>query len=302
MRIPPPSLDTPEKTKAIFAEHPTVKGVANAAGCDWHTARAWLDAYGIKRDHSQRKEDARLRNPDWHAKPNCPDLKDFPTDSGAMWDKLIDWQDEVNQWDVSQDEATVEIDTDLPIGIVFRADWHLGNENTDHKLFRQHCRCIADMPGLYDIEAGDLMDGFIKPTMPEGMHEALARPRMQRHLVWDTCNQLRGKVIAVVGGQHDHWGIHQADFDPVEWLGHDMRVPYLGHGGMVKLRVGKVWYSIHVRHLGRYNSVYNATHSIKQWWRFNGDSDVGCHADKHVPAMEFVWWKDEMRIACRPGT
>jgi len=260
----------------------SVAAYAREHGVSWHTANRRLLASEAP-------------------PPEFPDRKQFPEDSADIRTALLEWQRQVRKWDSQQDTATVNIDTALPIGICERGDWHLGSEHTDYKTFYAHQDLIVATPGLYTFENGDLHDGYIEGSKMTGVHEALVRPRTQRHLVWDALKQLRGKVLGLTKGQHDAWSVKSADFDPTEWAAHDYEIPYLGHGGLLTLNIGETTYTMHVRHRGRFNSSYNATHSIKQIWRFSEDSDIGVHADKHTPAMEFVEWKGAVRLAMRPG-
>jgi hypothetical protein len=261
-------------------------------GCSRHTAKKRLAAGEIPPELEQPED----------AGPQFPDLRTFPEDADSTWRTLIEWQDQSLQWERQQAEATVVLPDKAPVAITVRGDWHLGNQYTDYRSFLRHTELIQQTPGLYCVELGDLIDGYIQPSKLQGQHEALARVKVQRHLVWDAMKKLNGKVLALASGQHDHWSVFQADFEPVEWCAADNHVPYLGHGGLLRIQLGDQTYTFHVRHKYRYNSSYNATHSIKQFWRFDGDSDVGVHADKHTPAAEYVIWKGELRIAARPGT
>ena len=303
MRQPPPALDSKEKCEALFLQGGrTVRGVGRLARCDRRTAAYWLDEYAIPREHSHRVSRDRVRNPDWTPEPIFPDRREFPDEKKPTRDAVIAWQEECRKWELQQDVATVEIDTELPIGICHRGDWHYGSERTDYKTFYAHQELIVATPGLYTFENGDLHDHYIQGSKMGGVHEALMRPRTQRHFVWDALKQLKGRVLGLTKGQHEAWAGAQADFDPVEWVAHDYEIPYLGHGGLIRLRVGKAWYTLHIRHKARFNSAYNPTHSIKQTWRFYQDSDIGVHADKHTPAVELVEWKGAVRVAIRPGS
>ena len=302
-RLPPPALATKESALEYYRQGGyTVLRGAKLAGCSYPSFRWWLDEYGIPRDRSQRKAAARVANPDWQPEVEFPDRREFPENTDDIREKYLAWHDAVRQWDIQQDTATVRIDTDLPIGICQRGDWHIGNEHTDLRTFIAHERLILATPGLYSFENGDLQDGYIEGSKMTGVHEALQRPRTQRHFVWDALKRLRGRVLGLTKGQHDAWSVKTADFDPVEWVAHDYEIPYLGHGGLLTLEVGETTYTMHVRHKGKYNSIFNATHSIKQAWRFFEDSDIGVHADKHTPAVELVEWKGAVRLAMRPGS
>ena len=301
-RLPPPALATKESALEYYRQGGyTVLRGAKLAGCSYPTFRWWLDEYDIPRDRSQRKAAARVANPDWQPEVEFPDRAQFPTDTDEIREKVIEWQEQVQRWDLRQEKATVRIDTDLPIGICQRGDWHIGSEFTDYKTFFAHEALILATPGMFTFENGDLHDAYIEGSKMGGVHEALMRPRTQRHFVWDALKRLRGRVLGLTKGQHDGWSVKTADFDPVEWAAHDYEIPYLGHGGLLTLEVGEVKYTMHVRHRGRFNSAFNATHSIKQAWRFAEDSDIGVHADKHTPAIEFVEWKGACRLAMRPG-
>ena len=268
----------------------SIRAAARRWGCSRYTAEKRLEAGEVPPEPDQTG-------------PRFPDIKEFPKDKDALWEAMFAFQYEIQKWDIHQSSATADLtDETQPIGIVVSGDWHIGNENTNLRELKADIDLIAQTPGLYCFHMGDLIDGYVKPNMPTGSHEAMVRVRTQRHLAWDACSRLAGKVLCTVSGQHDHWGVQQADFDPIEWVSSDHRVPYLGHGGLLTLKLSGQDYRIHVRHKGRYRSQVNVTHGIKQHWRFVQDADIGCHADLHVPAIEHVLWKGEHRLAIRPGS
>jgi len=295
----PNKIATADWRAALEEAEGTVKRLALMWGMHEVTVRRHLRKHGLEWFHGHTT--AANRAPK-HVEPKMLDLRRFPTDKGPSWKHLIDWQDAQNQFDITQDTARVQLDVTSPIVVVFRGDWHLFGAKTDHRTFVRHQALLRHTPMVYTIENGDFHEGYIQTTKMGGVHEQVGRPKIQRHFLWDALEQLKGKVLCTTSGQHDHWGVHEADFDPIEWVSSDFRVPYLGHGGELSLTVGEVTYLIRVRHRGRGNSKDNPVHSIIVDWKENGATDICTHADKHIPAVLQVPYEGLMRIAARPGS
>ncbi len=103
-------------------------------------------------------------------------------------------------------------------------------------------------------------------------------------------------------GQHDSWAKLEADFDVVEWLTHDLKVPFLGYGGLLNIELPGVTYTAKIRHTGRFNSAFNLLHSVLQMLRQEGFADIGVMADKHEAGILHQRHQGREIIALRPGT
>ena len=308
-----PSQITKEQWEAgLAAAQGTLLRLSQLWGFDRTCVRRHCNRQGVERDKTRRIAEHRDRPPPALG-PIVPlrnpaltfdDLKDYPKNPEELLD-FVERACEINKaYDTAQRVVPAHIETDKPVGVCIRGDWHGGNRNTQHALLRKHNQLIRDTPGLFTAELGDFCDAFIKPNMQDGQQEAVVNVKLQRHLVWAHYRMfLVGKVIGDVTGQHDYWASQLAAFDPVEWLSHDFQIPYLKHGGLIKLMVGEVEYQLHVRHKARGNSQWNPTHSnVRELYFGDGDYDVVAHADKHVWGIQELQYKNRPRALVRPGT
>jgi len=267
----------------------SLREAARRWGCHWTTAKKRLAAGEEPPDTS-------------HIEPSFPDLKDFPEDPKELLDFVEKAAEQHQAWDIAQRVVEANIATDLPIAVAFRGDWHVGNRNTLYKLLRRHNEIIRDTDGFYTAELGDFCDAFLSERMADGQQEAVIPVKMQRHYLW-ACYAvyLRGKVVGEVTGQHDYWASQRAAFDPVEWLSHDFKIPYLRHGGLIQLTVGEQSYEIKVRHKAKGHSQWNPTHSNVRTLYFDRHYDVVAHADKHIFGIQQVQHERKPSILIRPG-
>jgi len=288
-----------EQVLTRYARGDSLDRIRDDLGLTFYCVRKIVRDAGVLRDRNGRSPAAQSG----HVAPEFPGLKEYPPDPTELLDFLETAAEQHQKWDTAQREVPVVIATDQPIAVAFRGDWHAGNKNTLYKLLRRDNAIIRDTAGLYTAELGDFCDAFIKPTMQDGAQEALVPVKIQRHYVWASYREyLQGKVLGDVTGQHDHWASQMAAFDPVEWLSHDFKIPYLRHGGTIHLQVGEQQYEIAVRHKARGTSQWNPTHSNIRTLYFDRHYDVVAHADKHIFGIQEVEHEGKHSILVRPGS
>jgi hypothetical protein len=104
-------------------------------------------------------------------------------------------------------------------------------------------------------------------------------------------------------GNHSHWSTSLTGED---WLGEKakhMKLIYTKHGARVNLIVGNQEYPYMARHIGRFNSSFNETHSNKQEQRLNYPwARFTVFEHKHMAAMEQYRYDGRECIAIRTGT
>jgi hypothetical protein len=157
---------------------------------------------------------------------------------------------------------------------------------TDYKTMLEHRDLIAKTENLYVCLNGDYCDNYIPSSHVAGMFEALFPPAVQKNLAKDYIEKLKDKVLALVAGCHDLWGMKAADFDLTEYLAKHGEAAYLGNGGVVYLTIGKITYKIMMRHKYRFNSSDNPTTTVKKMFEKSGGFDVGIVSHNHVACME----------------
>lgn len=211
-------------------------------------------------------------------------LKD--RDYSNVWASILDFQGALDEKSIEQNEVNIRINTNKWIGIAFVGDLHIGNMATDYKIMLEHRDLIAKTKDLYVILNGDYCDNYIPTSHVAGMFEALFPPAVQKNLAKDYIETLKDKVLALIAGCHDIWGMKAADFDLTEYLAKHGEAAYLGNGGVVNLMVGKQMYKLMMRHKYKFNSADNPTATVKKMFEKSGGFDVGVVSHNHVACME----------------
>lgn len=164
-------------------------------------------------------------------------------------------------------EVFKHIHTDLSwIGIVISGDWHIGNATTHFKDLRRDIDLVAATEGMYYCFNGDGVENFTATSIASGMYEQIISPRGARIAMGRLFFLLKEKMIAAVLGCHDEFTVRSADFNLVETLSVDLKIPYLGAGGTVNVVMNDIIaYRIGMRHKWRFNSSHNLAHTCKQY-------------------------------------
>ena len=235
------------------------------------------------------------------------DKKRVDLDFSDVWDVAIRFSEVVKRHRIAQNEITARIKTERPVAVAFMGDLHIGNENTDYKRILEDVNAMREAEGLYVVLMGDLIDNYISNSFTSGLWEALVNLQLQKRLAEDLFSWLKGSILANVIGNHEGRSYKADAFEFQAYLSEKYDVPYLRHGGMIRLVVGGgggpgVEYKIAIRHKYRFNSSFNLTHTVKRLFEHFGVFDVSVVAHGHVPAIEETIKHGEYRIFIRTGT
>jgi hypothetical protein len=201
-------------------------------------------------------------------------------------------------------EVTIEYKTDLPIALIQSSDWQLGQFGVDYDAFKTDITAIIKEPGVYLDLGGDAMQNIIQASKIGSSHNQTPIP-VQHGLFMLTLKKLlkAGKMNTIRTGNHTHWSTALTGED---WLGErakHLKVIYTKHGARVNLIVGDQEYPYMARHIGRFNSSFNETHSNKQEQRLNYPwARFTVFEHKHMAAMEQYRYDGRECVAIRPGT
>lgn len=217
---------------------------------------------------------------------NFLDMRTKDRDYTGVWESILDFQNVLEEKSIEQNCVNIHINTNKWIGIAFQGDLHIGNMATDYKAMLAHRDLIASTDNIYLCLNGDYCDNYIPSSHVAGMFEALFPPAVQKNLAKDYIETLKDKVLALVAGCHDIWGMKAADFDLTEYLAKHSEAAYLGNGGIVQLKVGKQPYKIMMRHKYKFNSADNPTSCVKKMFEKCGGFDVGIASHNHVASIE----------------
>lgn len=202
-----------------------------------------------------------------------------------------------------QSQFDAQIDDDKPIGLTFISDQHIApGTPVDFKRMRLDAELVRETPGMYAILGGDGIDNHVKHRA--AVLAARSQPDDQWRLFRHYLKIFGQKVLMVVAGNHDAWTNQFAGVDVLKMICQDVGYKYTGFGGTVRVQIGDGrTYTVAARHQYRYNSSFNQTHAVKQWFRLGEEEfDIGCICHHHEAAVETFMARGLPRIAIRPGS
>ncbi len=284
-----PREGTPEfaEVKRRYEDGEDLHDIASSIGMKFNAVKDKLHDLGIKRQTAIVTSDYKV----------APD---------ASWEEHIDIIKSMDKLvaihQLVPTEITIKYDTELPIALVETSDWQLGQFGVDYDAFQRDIETIAKEPGLYVDVGGDAWQNIIQASKMGSAHDQTPI-NVQLGLTSLTLKKIGHKINTIRTGNHSHWSTSLTGED---WLGEKAKrynLIYTKHGARVNLRVGKQEYPYMARHIGRYNSSFNLTHSNKQeqrmnypWARFTGFEHL------QIGAVESYRYAGRECVAIRPGT
>jgi hypothetical protein len=201
-------------------------------------------------------------------------------------------------------EINIHYKTKLPIGLVFSADWQLGQFGVDYDAFQSDTETIIPEPGLFVDIGGDAWQNIIQAAKIGSSHDQVPIP-VQLGLTYLTIKRYQDahKLNTIKTGNHSHWSTALTGED---WLGErakHLKLIYTKHGARINLKVGDQEYPYMARHIGRFNSSFNLTHTNKQEQRLNYPwARFTVFEHTHVAALEQYRYDNKECLAIRTGT
>jgi len=201
-------------------------------------------------------------------------------------------------------EVDFNLETELPIALVFTADWHLGSPGVDYEAFDETRRLIIETEGVYAYVGGDGTERFVKTIAgPQAAGIDQQPITIQRLFFIRAIESMMDKIVAFGTGNHEEWSRIATGFDELANIARRLNFVYTGPGGLLNLTVGKQTYRIFRTHRFRFTSSFNLTHAAKQCWRLGVyDADIVVVEHRHEAAIESFMGHGLERIAVRTGT
>lgn len=175
----------------------------------------------------------------------------------------------------------------IPIGVLWAADWHLGHKRAHYRAIRQIADVIAEIPNLYLIGAGDLLDNSTNWKAPQDAHDFLELPGQQDLLraVFDRC---RSKILGLWEGNHEARSYLTDHHKITKAFAFEYRAGYGDYGLPAKIEVLGQTSGIYVRHKAKGGSQYNPLHPCIRCCLFENaartrDADIIVTAHTHKP-------------------
>lgn len=158
-------------------------------------------------------------------------------------------QERLEREEQSQEYAKVEINSELPIGIVLTSDWHLGSKGVAYDTWARHMELIKDEPQAFMMTLSNTIDNFV---FPSGMFEQMENPSSQQRMVRDFAREYKNKFLAIVGSRcHEGWTQNSSDVNVNYEMFRDVigdGVPWLPVGGVVELSFNGISYKFGLTH------------------------------------------------------
>jgi len=168
---------------------------------------------------------------------------------------------------------------DNPI-ICTMGDVHFGNPKTIYKRIEEEVTAIKNCPRASVILGGDLVDGFFWGGATQS--EQSANIEEQYRFLGTLFDELKGRVIVAVSGEHDSKWASKTGIDPYVIMGEHSNIPYIRGVAEVAINTGKQRYDFVIAHKLRGHSVYNATHPQIRAGRELQGADVYCGFHNHT--------------------
>lgn len=232
-----------------------------------------------------------------------PDLPDLEPDGEAAFEALCQLQDGEFTRLSARNTIDITIDTNVPIGIPFSADWHIGDEGVDYKRLNSDIDLINSCPWLYAYIGGDGCANYILESLGEPAKKQTANIRQQWAILRYLLDRIMPSTICIGDGNHPSWTKRLAGIDPT-WLAvRDLPAVYTNEGGLLNLTVGSITYRIYRKHKPRFYSGFNPGHAVQQMWRTGEcDFDVGVAEHHHEPNIGTFNAHNQQKIWVRTGT
>lgn len=234
------------------------------------------------------------------------DLKELPP-----VEKLIDFvvkgHDLIREFDPRQREAFPQYKTNKWIGIVFGGDWHFDHYRTDIRTIESALDAIGEEEDVFYVFNGDAGDWgdirFKGYNMPSLIIPMQLRYKIGFHLISKIKN-----LLAVTCGCHDDWLRNRGFFDIIgafQEKRNELGLPtyYLGYGGTINFKVGKIDYRIVAYHKFGYESGNNDFHPCMNYLKKQDmTADIVAVAHRHDKVgISHQFYQHEPKIFIRSG-
>ena len=231
------------------------------------------------------------------------DKKLATVDFWELTNHLIDHQRLHERASRSQKKANIQIDTPLKNLIIQPlSDLHFGAIGADYNLLQTYTKMILEIPELYVILAGDMVDNFVNFRNKLAMHQQILSPDQQEEYFTEWLNLIRHKVLFATWGNHEEFDEKATGKNHIKKILNEKNI-YFNGIGQADIRINEVKYKVVVTHKTRFHSSFNTTHGLKQLARKDiPDGDLYIAGDKHTPAKETAIERGLTQIFLMMGT
>ena len=230
--------------------------------------------------------------------------EDGTRDPDELWAQAFKAQLRAEQMARRQAHQTITVPGSEPFALAYLSDAHFGSPGTDYRALRADAELIAATPRMWAGYHGDGINNWIVPKLAGLERDEVLPLDDEIALFGDWLRMIGPSLLWVVAGNHENWTRKIAGVDLLRGLLDGVRVLYDRYEVCFRLVWGERVWRYKVRHKWRYNSIFNATHSIEVGWQRAGtDFDIGLGGHTHLGTVCRPFWRHGVeRYAVLTGT
>jgi len=135
------------------------------------------------------------------------------------------------------------VDYDLPsdwshLYLVPLSDSHIGDPHFDEEKFTGYIDWIAERENALTFLNGDLLDAALLDSIGD-TYDATMNPNQALKYAKQLLSPLKGKVLGVTEGNHEHRITRRTSLDVSEMIADSLDAPYSAEGMYLRFRLGK---------------------------------------------------------------
>lgn len=118
-------------------------------------------------------------------------------------------------------------------------DVHIGDQNTDIKLFERFIQYIKAQPYRFLTLQGDLMNNAIKSSVSNSYNESMSPNEQKKYLI-KQLREVKDRILCIVAGNHEHRSTKDVDNHPMEDIAVALELEkvYQENGVFLKITLG----------------------------------------------------------------
>jgi hypothetical protein len=183
----------------------------------------------------------------------------------------------------------------LPVGVVFTGDWHLGAEGVDYDALDAFLLTALTTGGLYAVGMGDYIEGVSPFDKAKGtlFVDAYSDPQAQVKSVSLRASVLKGRWLAWLDGNHDQMMARHVGFAASSVVAEELGAPHFGEGGgTITAAIGDQIYTLAVRHHFGGKSANVPRRMLDEWPEWDRP---------HVAVMAHLHFNEIQRVSRNGG-
>lgn len=196
---------------------------------------------------------------------------------------LATWPFKLEIYSGVLDLAVIDESPDLEKLYIIPLECHIGAPEFSEKKFVEWVKWVEGEEQARLILMGDILEFATRRSVGDVYSQALS-PEQQMEYAIDLLFPVRGRIYAVIAGNHEMRCYRETSIDPAKWIARALGAPYFRDGqGVIKVRLGRgangkpVAYTIHFAH-GR-SSARTPGGKLSAVWRM---TDVVSNADVYI--------------------